>query len=324
MLRRFVIGAATALFALTSAHADTFPSKTITMIVGVAPGGTLDTLARLLAKAMTDDLKRTVIVENTVGAGGLVGLKRLMSAPADGHTLMFTNMSLVIIPHLHPTAGVNPAKDLDAIGQVATVPMVLAVSNQSGIKDLPQMLDWMRKNPGKMNLGSGGPGTTSHLAEALFFHQSKTQGQLIQYRGSGPALVDVMAGTIQGIIDQTVTLMNQHNTQKLRAIAISSKARIPQMPDVPTFAEGGLPQFNLAIWNGVMAPKGLPPAVSKRLSESLSRAIDSPEFKERLVSLAALAPTPAERGSAPLKAIIDQDTKMVAELVKEVGLIPQK
>jgi tripartite-type tricarboxylate transporter receptor subunit TctC len=116
MLRRFVIGAATALLALSSAHADTFPSKTITMIVGVAPGGTLDTLARLLAKAMTDDLKRTVIVENTVGAGGLVGLKRLMSAPADGHTLMFTNMSLVIIPHLHPTAGVNPSKDLDALG----------------------------------------------------------------------------------------------------------------------------------------------------------------------------------------------------------------
>jgi len=323
MFKRLAIGLATALIGMSAAHANTFPTKPITMIVGVAPGGTLDTLARLLAKAMTDDLKQNVLVENTVGAGGLVGLKRLMSSPPDGHTLMFTNMSLVIIPHLHPTAGVDPVKDLDAIGQVATVPMVLAVSNQSGIKDLPQMLDTMRKNPGKVNLGSGGPGTTSHLAEALFLHLSKTQAQLVQYRGSGPALVDVMAGTIEGIIDQTVTLMNLHNTQKLRAIAISSKERLPQMPDVPTFAQGGLPQFDLAIWNGVVAPKGLPADVSKRLVESMSKAIDSPEFKERLIKLAAQAPTPAERGPAPLKSIMERDTKMVAELVKEVGLLPK-
>ena len=145
-----------------AALAQGFPSKSLTVIVGVAPGGTLDTLARLLAKNMSADLKQTVIVENTVGAGGLVGLKRLMQAPADGHTLMFTNMSLVIIPHLHPSANVNPVKELEAVGLVATVPMVLSVSNKSGLKSLPELLERMRKEPGKINLGSGGPGTTAH------------------------------------------------------------------------------------------------------------------------------------------------------------------
>ena len=322
MLKHICIGAAAVLISMSTAQANPFPSKSITLIVGVAPGGTLDTLARLLAKAMTQDLKQTVIVENTVGAGGLVGLKKLMQAPADGHTMMFTNMSLVIIPYLHPTAEVNPANDLDSIGLVATVPMVLAVSNKSGIESLPQLLDTMRKNPGKINLGSGGPGTTSHLAEVVFLHLSKTKTPLIQYRGSGPALVDVIGGTIEGIIDQTVILMNPNKSNQLKAIAISSKERIAQMPDVPTFAQGGLPEFNLEIWNGVVAPKGLAPEVSKRLSSALSKAIDSPEFKTRLIDLAAQAPSPAERGPAPLKAIIERDSKMVANLAKEIELIP--
>jgi hypothetical protein len=312
-----------ALMFSNSAFAQTFPSKSITMIVGVAPGGTLDTLARLLAKTMTADLKQTVIVENTTGAGGLVGLKRLTQAPADGHTLMFTNMSLVIIPHLHPTANVDPIKELEAIGLVATVPMVLAVSNKSGLKSLPELLDRMRKEPGKINFGSGGPGTTAHLSEALFLHLSKTKGELVQYRGSGPALTDLVAGVMDGVLDQTVAMMPLHQDKRILAIAVSSPTRLPQMPDVPTFKEGGLPEFDLAIWNGVVAPKGLPPAVAARLAESISSAIDGQEFKERLAQLAAQAPTQAQRGAAPLMKLIEQDTVMVAGLVRDVGLIPK-
>jgi tripartite-type tricarboxylate transporter receptor subunit TctC len=305
------------------AFAEAFPTKPLTLIVGVAPGGTLDTLARLLARSMSKELRQNILVENITGAGGLVGLKRLMQSEPDGHTLMFTNMSLVIIPHLHPTANINPAKELDPIGQVATVPMVLSVSNASGVTSLPELLDKMRKNPGKANFGSGGPGTTAHLAEALFMHLSKTKGELVQYRGSGPAIADLMAGAIDAVIDQTVTMMPLHKTQKIRSIAIATERRIPQMPDVATFAEGGLPGFDLAIWNGVMAPKGVPTDVIKRLAESLSRAIDSPEFKHRLEELAAQPPGPAERGPAPLRKLLERDSAMVADLVRHVGLIPR-
>jgi tripartite-type tricarboxylate transporter receptor subunit TctC len=322
MMRVLLCVVATLLLGHT-ALAQSFPAKPITMIVGVAPGGTLDTLARLLAKTMTADLKQTVIVENTTGAGGLVGLKRLLQAPADGHALMFTNMSLVIIPHLHPTANIDPVKELDAVGAVATVPMVLSVSNKSEIKSLPELLDRMRLQPGKINLGSGGPGTTAHLSEALFLHLSKTKGELVQYRGSGPALTDLMAGVMDVVLDQTVTMMPLHQDKKILAIAVSSAARLPQMPDVPTFKEGGLPEFDLAIWNGVVAPKGLPFAVAQRLAESISRSIDSQEFNERLGQLAAQAPEQAQRGSAPLMKLIEQDSVMVSGLVRDVGLIPK-
>ena len=320
MMRALFFVVAALIFS-NSSLAQGFPSKSITMIVGVAPGGTLDTLARLLAKTMTADLKQTVIVENTTGAGGLVGLKRLTQAPADGHTLMFTNMSLVIIPHLHPSANVDPVRELDAVGMVATVPMVLAVSNKSAIKSLPELLERMRKEPGKINLGSGGPGTTAHLSEALFLHLSKTKGELVQYRGSGPALTDLMAGVMDVVLDQTVSMMPLHQDKKILAVAVSSPARLPQMPDVATFKEGGLPEFDLAIWNGVVAPKGLPAAVAARLAESISRSIDGQEFKERLVQLAAQAPEPAQRGAAPLMKLIEQDSLMISGLVKDVGLI---
>lgn len=320
---RTLVSAFIALAVSSPVLAQSFPSKTITVLVGVAPGGTLDTLARILAKSLTADLKQTVIVENVVGAGGLVALKRLTQSPADGHTLMFTNMSLVIIPHLHPTANVDPVKELDAVGMVATVPMVLSVSNKSGLKSLPELLARMRQEPGKINLGSGGPGTTAHLSEALFLHLSKTKGELVQYRGSGPALTDLMAGVLDVVLDQTVTMLPLHQDKKILAIAVSSPARLPQMPEVPTFKEGGLPEFDLAIWNGVVAPKGLPAPVSARLVEAMSSLIDSQEFKDRLSQLAAQAPAQAQRGPAPLMKLIQQDSVMVAGLVKDVGLIPK-
>lgn len=320
---RILVSAFIALAVSSPVLAQSFPSKTITVLVGVAPGGTLDTLARILAKSLTADLKQTVIVENVVGAGGLVALKRLTQSPADGHTLMFTNMSLVIIPHLHPTANVDPVKELDAVGMVATVPMVLSVSNKSGLKSLPELLARMRQEPGKINLGSGGPGTTAHLSEALFLHLSKTKGELVQYRGSGPALTDLMAGVLDVVLDQTVTMLPLHQDKKILAIAVSSPARLPQMPEVPTFKEGGLPEFDLAIWNGVVAPKGLPAPVSARLVEAMSSLIDSQEFKDRLSQLAAQAPAQAQRGPAPLMKLIQQDSVMVAGLVKDVGLIPK-
>ena len=320
---RILLSALVALAVSSPVLAQSFPSKTITVLVGVAPGGTLDTLARILAKSLTADLKQTVIVENVVGAGGLVALKRLTQAPADGHTLMFTNMSLVIIPHLHPTASVDPVKELDAVGMVATVPMVLSVSNKSGLKSLPELLARMRQEPGKINLGSGGPGTTAHLSEALFLHLSKTKGELVQYRGSGPALTDLMAGVLDVVLDQTVTMLPLHQDKKILAIAVSSPTRLPQMPEVPTFKEGGLPEFDLAIWNGVVAPKGLPAPVSARLVEAMSSLIDSQEFKDRLSQLAAQAPAQAQRGPAPLMKLIQQDSVMVAGLVKDVGLIPK-
>ena len=322
MLRQLVVGlVATLVFAL--AGAQTFPSKQITIIVGVAPGGTLDTLARQVALGLSNTLKQSVIVENVTGAGGLVGFQRLLKAEPDGYTLNFSNQSMLIIPHLYPKGNFDPLIDLAPLGTVATVPMVMAVSNASGIKDLPALMDYLKRNPGKANFGSGGPGTTAHLAEALFLNMNKVDATLVQYRGTGPALVDLMSGVIDGIIDQTVTIMPLNADKRIRAIAVSSPQRLPQLPDVPTFAEGGIPQFDLRIWNGLVAPKGTPRPVLDKLAAALSQVIDSPEFKDRVEKqLASQTPPMAERGPDAFRKLLEQDSERISSLIKAIGIKP--
>ena len=322
MLRQLVVGLVTAL-AFALAGAQTFPSKQITIIVGVAPGGTLDTLARQVALGLSNTLKQSVIVENVTGAGGLVGFQRLLKSEPDGYTLNFSNQSLLIIPHLYPKGNFDPLTDLAPIGTVATVPMVMAVSNASGIKDLPALMDYLKRNPGKANFGSGGPGTTAHLAEALFLNMNKVDATLVQYRGTGPALVDLMSGVIDGIIDQTVTIMPLNADKRIRAIAVSSPQRLSQLPDVPTFAEGGVPQFDLRIWNGLVAPKGTPRPVLDKLAAALSQVIDSPEFKDRVEKqLASQTPPMAERGPDAFRKLLEQDSERISSLIKAIGIKP--
>jgi len=320
VIRMFLIALLAALLPALSA-AQTFPSRQITIIVGVAPGGTLDALARQIAQGIAPILKQPVVVENLAGAGGLVGFQRLKRSDPDGHTLNFSNMGLLVIPHLHPQGGFDPLNDLAPVASVATVPMVLAVSNASGFTDLNAMLAHMRQNPGKVNLGSGGPGTTAHLAQALFLNLANVQGTLVQYRGTGPALIDVIAGTIEGIIDQTVTLMPLHADRRARAIAVSAPKRLPRLADVPTFAEVGLPQFDLRIWNGLVAPKGTPRAALDRLAAAVSQVMDSPEYVERVEKqFASEIPSAADRGPDGFRRLLERDATRVADLIKSIGI----
>ncbi len=320
MIRILFIALFAALLPGLSA-AQSFPSRQITIIVGVAPGGTLDALARQIAQGIAPILKQPVVVENLAGAGGLVGFQRLKRSEPDGHTLNFSNMGLLVIPHLHPQGGFDALNDLAPVASVATVPMVLAVSNASGFNDLKTMLAHMRQNPGKVNLGSGGPGTTAHLAQALFLNLANVQGTLVQYRGTGPALIDVIAGTIEGIIDQTVTLMPLHADKRARAIAVSAPQRLPRLPDVPTFAEAGLPQFDLRIWNGLVAPKGTPRAALDRLAAAVSQVMDSPEYVERVEKqFASEIPSAADRGPDGFRRLLERDATRVADLVKSIGI----
>ena len=316
---------ALALTSFTAAAASEapYPSRPITILVGVAPGGSLDALARLVGNTLSNITKQTVIVENVTGAGGLLGFQRLTKSAPDGYTVMFSNNSLVLIPLLQPQSGLDVVADTTPIGTVANVPMVLSVSNKSGITDLPTLLSRMRSKELRPNLGSGGPGTTAHLAEAMFLQMAGADGELVQYRGSGPALTDLMAGTIDGMIDQTVTMMSLHKDNRIKALAVASKARLPQMPDVPTFAEGGLPQFELQIWNGLVAPKGTPKPVVDALAKALSQVVETPEYRERMEQLAVQIPSPQDRGPESFKRTLVRDQKQLAELARQIGLSPR-
>lgn len=324
MKRRIVsalAGIALCLGAGQAAGADeSFPSKSVTIMVGVAPGGSLDALARLIASELGKATKTTFVVENVTGAGGLLAFQRLTRSAPDGYTLMFSNQSMVLIPLLYPKAGLDIVKDTTAVGTIANVPMVLSVSNQSGIQDLPSMLAGMRSGELKLNFGSGGPGTTAHLAEAMFLQMAGVQAELVQYRGSGPAITDLMGGTIQSVLDQTVTMLPLHRGKQIKAIAVASKERLPQMPDVPTFAEGGVPQFDLQIWNGLVAPQGTPKAVVDKLAQALTEAVQSPDFRARIDSLAARIPSAEERSPDSFSRVLERDQKQFAELARQIGL----
>lgn len=324
MKRRIVsalAGIALCLGAGPAARADeSFPSKSVTIMVGVAPGGSLDALARLIASELGKATKTTFVVENVTGAGGLLAFQRLTRSAPDGYTLMFSNQSMVLIPLLYPKAGLDIVKDTTAVGTIANVPMVLSVSNQSGIQDLPSMLAGMRSGELKLNFGSGGPGTTAHLAEAMFLQMAGVQAELVQYRGSGPAITDLMGGTIQSVLDQMVTMLPLHRGKQIKAIAVASKERLPQMPDVPTFAEGGVPQFDLQIWNGLVAPQGTPKAVVDKLAQALTEAVQSPDFRARIDSLAARIPSAEERSPDSFSRVLARDQKQFAELARQIGL----
>jgi tripartite-type tricarboxylate transporter receptor subunit TctC len=298
-----------------------FPLRPITLVVPYAPGGTTDILARLIAMGMGQVLKQPVVVDNTSGAGGTIGTQRVVRANPDGYTLTFGNMgSLSANSLLYPSAKFNPMRDLAPVGLVATVPTVLSVSNASGVQTLPQLIDALKMRPGSFNFGSGGPGTTNHLAAAMFLYQTGTKAEIIQYRGAGPAIAELMSGQIQVVIDQTLSLVPMHTDKRVRAVAVANPTRIAAAPDIPTFSEGGLPSFDLSVWNAISAPPGTPKDVIDKLAAAISSALDSPEVAAKLKQYSARAPVGDERGPRALGQLIESDTKRLAVVIKAAGI----
>jgi len=305
----------------TDAAAQSYPTRAISMVVPYAAGGSTDGLARIVAQAMGDNLGQTVVVENLGGGGTMIGNQRVTRAEPDGYTITFGNMgSLAIAPSLYPKSKFDPRRDLTAIGLVATVPMVLSVSKKSGITTLSDFVARLQKHGADVNFGNAGNGSTSHISAAYFMHVTKTQGMQIPYRGAGPAIADLMAGTVDAVIDQTVTMIPLHEGQRVTALAVASASRLPQIPDVPTFAEAGVPQFNMSVWNGIAAPAGTPPAVIARLEQALASALKSPGVRASLDKLAAQAPDEKDQGGAAFQALIARDVPRFAGLIKEANI----
>ncbi|MCB4821261.1 Bug family tripartite tricarboxylate transporter substrate binding protein [Roseicella aerolata] len=302
-------------------RAQDFPQRNITIIVPSAPGGTLDALARFFAQAMAPGLGRNVVVENVGGGGGLIGMLRAARAEPDGHTLAFGNMGVMAVGAvLHPQGGFDPRRDLAPISLAADVPMVLAASPRGGTRTLAALLERLRQEGEKVTFGTAGLGTTSHLAPGYLLHLAKLKGTLVSYRGAGPAMNDLAAGVVDAVIDQTVTMIPAHRGGTAVALAVSAPQRLPQLPDVPTFAEAGLPGFDLVIWNAFAAPAGTPAPVVARLAEALEAAQRDPALQERLRELASTAPPPAERGPAAMQARIAADMAKWTEILRASGL----
>jgi tripartite-type tricarboxylate transporter receptor subunit TctC len=321
--RSFLAMAATAA-APARAQTGGWPQRTVTLVVPSAPGGTLDALARFFAQAMSPPLGRGVVVENVSGAGGLIGMQRAARAEPDGHTLVFGNMGVMAASAaLNPDPGYDPRRDLAPVGMAAHVPMVLAASPQTGVRDLGGLLARIRERGESTTFGTAGLGTTSHLAPALLLHLTGLKATLVSYRGAGPAMNDLAAGVVDAVMDQTVTMIPAHRGRTAVALAVSGARRVPQLPEVPTFAEAGVPAFDLVVWNAVAAPRGTPTAVVERLAAAVEAALADGELRRRLSDLAAVPPDREERGPEPLRRRIASDVERWTAIAQAAGIARQ-
>lgn len=301
------------------ASAQDYPSSPVTVIVPFAPGGSTDVLARIMAQSLSDELGQPVVVENISGAGGSVGMQRAVRSDADGYTLFFSQMaSFTVMSTLYPSLGFEPREVLQPVGLVATVPMLLSVNPSSDVETLEDFREKLDSET--LLFGHAGTGSVNHIASVAFLLAANASGEQVPYLGGGPANTDLMAGQIDAVVDQTASSMQLHLSGSIRSIAISGPERIEQLPDVPTFAEAGLPEFDIVVWNALAAPAGVPEDVLQRLEEALSNAVDSDGFRQRMEDIAALPPAPEDRGSERLRERIEADSERLGRIVREGGI----
>ena len=287
MMTRMITSTVAALAMLlgVSAQAADFPSKPITMIVPFSAGGPTDTVARLLGQAMGADLKQTIVVENVAGAGGTVGAGRVARADPDGYTIFLHHIGQSTAPALYRKLPYNAVDDFAPIGLVTDVPMTLVARGDFPAKDLKELVAYVKKNKDKVTYANAGLGAASHLCGVLFMTAIDTDLTTVPYKGTGPAMNDLLGGKVDFMCDQTTNTTSQIKAGKIKVYAVTTKKRVASLPDVPTAAEAGLPNFEVGVWHGLYAPKGTPKAIIDRLNASLKIALKDPTLKQRFADL---------------------------------------
>jgi len=317
--RRLLCGAAAVFAALGSAGsmAQGWPAKPITIVVPFPAGGGTDAFARPLTAVLTKNLGRQVIIDNRGGAGGTVGASVASRAAPDGYTFFMGAVHHTIAPSMYAKLDYNLETDFIPVGLVSSVPQVIVVHPQRvPVKDLKEFLEFVRKNPGKLNYGSAGNGTSHHLAGELFKLQTKTFITHIPYRGAGPALQDLIAGQVDIMFDGLGSSAAHIKGGRIKALAVASDKRAPGFGDVPTSTEAGVPTYKVATWYGIWAPKGTPKDVIDRMQAEMKKALESDELKTAWASLGADPPN--LYGDAFGK-FIGSEIQRWAEVVKTSG-----
>jgi tripartite-type tricarboxylate transporter receptor subunit TctC len=307
-----------ALAAHAPARAQGWPAKPVTVVVPFPAGGGTDAFARPLFAQLTQQLGHQVIVDNKGGAGGNIGATLAAKAQPDGYTWFMGAVHHAIAPALYPKLEYNLSKDFEPVALLASVPQVIVVNPQKvPAKDLKEFIAYLKNNEGKVNFGSAGNGTSHHLAGELFRLQTKSTINHVPYRGAGPALQDLMAGQVDVMFDGLGSSATHIKSGRLKPIAVASAKRASGFPDIPTSAESGLPEYQVATWYGLWAPKGTPKDVIERMSAELKKAFATPAIKNAWVGLGA--EPPALYGSA-FADFVGAETKRWGEVVKAANV----
>ena len=309
------LGAALALGLAGSAPvlASDYPSKSVTIVVPNPPGGVVDTAARLISDPLARALAQPVVVDNRGGASGNIAYQMVARAPKDGHTLLASYSAYHVgNPALFPKAGWAQS-DLVPVAMIVKAANVIAVHPSVPAKTLPEFIGYLQKNPGKVNYASQGSGSLSHVGTALFAQMTGTEITHGPYKGSGPAMQDVLSGQVQMFMSTPPSVGPYAQNGKLRALAVTSKVRHPMLPDVPTTAEAGLPGFEPEAWVALFAPAGTPQAVVDRLHATVQAALQTPEVQQR-AALQGIAPTPMS--NQQLAQLVKSDTEHWGKIIK--------
>jgi tripartite-type tricarboxylate transporter receptor subunit TctC len=307
--RRLV--AASLLLATGSVFAQAYPSKPITIVVPYAVGGTTDIVGRLVGTQIGNALGQPLVIDNKAGGGGNIGWGAVARSAPDGYTLLTTEMSFTIAPALGTKQPFDPKKDFTHIITAAAAPHVLVVNPGVPAKTLQEFIAYAKANPGKLNYGSGGNGTNTHLGGELFKREAKVDLIHVPYKGAGAVLQDLMGGQVQALVTSLPTALPHIKSGKLRALVVTAEKRSSLLPDVPSAKEAGLPKFVMDFWVGLAAPAGTPQPVIDKLNKAVADALNSPEGRKRL----------AEQGLEPEANTPAQAAQFVAAEMQQWGAV---
>lgn len=278
----WVLGMVTCTVAASAVAQDNWPTKPIRLLVGFAPGGPTDNVARILAEKLGSELGQTIIVENKAGAAGNIAATALTQAPADGYTLLYNTSSIVIAPWVYGDPGFDPLKDFEPVSLTAAVPLVLAINTQVPAQSPQELVKVLKENPDKYNYASSGVGAIEHLTAAQLLSLLGLKATHVAYKGTAPAQVDLISGATQFTTTTLNTAIAPLQAGKLKALAITSRERWSEMPDVPTIAETLAPEFESLAWQGIVAPTGTPTAVVHKLNAAINSALKSSDVRQKL------------------------------------------
>jgi len=312
--------------ALTAIHASApasraadYPSRPIRLVVPYAAGGPTDVQARVIAEYLGRDLKQTVFVENKAGAQGAIGAEAVAHADPDGYTLLFTASSVLELnPILYKKLAYDPDHDLRVIAVVTDQPSIMVVHPSVPAKTIAEFVAWAKQNAGKINFGSAGTGGVGHLSGEMFKLMAGIEMTHVPYKGAGPALADLIAGQIQATFETVGTALQPIRAGLLRPLGVTSTERIAELPDLPTIAESGYPDYRTTVWYGAAAPAGVPAEIVNILSASFNRALNDEAFRASLTNAGFGVLRP--RSEAEIKAFIDADKARWSNVIKKLNI----